>query len=105
MDPLTIAGLFIGFAAILFGQHLEGGHLSSLVNGPAILIVLGGTLGAVMLQSPLGTFLRAIRITVWMFIPPVRPVAEVIEKIVGWSQVARKEGLLGLENIVDGEDD
>ncbi len=105
MDPLSLLGLFVGFAAILFGQHLEGGHLSSLVNGPAILIVLGGTLGAAMVQSPVPIFLRAMRITAWVFMPPAQPVTEVIERIVGWSQVARKEGLLGLESLAEEETD
>ena len=105
MDPLSLLGLFVGFAAILFGQHLEGGNLSSLVNGPAILIVLGGTIGAVMVQSPVPIFLRAMRITAWVFIPPAQPVTEAIQRIVGWSQVARKEGLLGLESLAEEESD
>ena len=105
MDPLSVLGLIVGFGAILFGQHLEGGHMGALVNGPAILIVLGGTIGAVLVQSPLLTFLRAMRISVWVFVPPVQPAVQVIDKIIGWSQVARKEGLLGLEAVVDDEND
>ena len=105
MDPLSILGLFVGFAAILFGQHLEGGNLSSLVNGPAMLIVLGGTIGAILVQSPLATFMRAMRMVGWVFVPPLQSTQEAIERIVGWSQVARKEGLLGLESIADEEPD
>ena len=45
MDVLSVTGLIVAFGAILFGQHLEGGHIQSLLNGPAILIVFGGTLG------------------------------------------------------------
>lgn len=52
IDFLTILGLIIGISAILVGQQLEGGAISTLINGPAALIVIGGTLGAVMLQSP-----------------------------------------------------
>jgi chemotaxis protein MotA len=103
MDPLSLLGLFVGFAAILFGQHLEGGNLSSLLNGPAMLIVLGGTIGAIMVQSPLPIFMRAMRILSWVFVPPLQPVHEAIERIVGWSQIARKEGLLGLESLADDE--
>lgn len=60
IDFLTIFGLIIGVSAILVGQHLEGGVLSTLINGPAALIVIGGTLGAVMLQSPVAVFVREI---------------------------------------------
>jgi chemotaxis protein MotA len=105
MDRLTLSGLFVAFGAILFGQYLEGGAASSLLNGPAVLIVLGGTVGAVMIQSPTHIFARAMKITGWVLKPPVQPVNEVIEKIVAWSQLARKEGLLGLESVVEQETD
>lgn len=52
IDRISIAGLILGVGAILAGQVLEGGHLASLLQPTAFLIVIGGTLGAVMLQSP-----------------------------------------------------
>ena len=105
MDILSIIGLILGIAAIILGQYLEGGHISTLINGPAMLIVMGGTFGAVMLQSPFSTFMRAMRILFWTFITPRDNSDEVIDKIVNWSNIARKEGLLGLENIEESEDD
>lgn len=105
MDVLSLVGLTVGLGAILLGQHLEGGHIGSLLNGPAILIVLGGTLGAVMLQSPLDTFMRSMRMAAWVLFPPTVPAQQAIERIVGWSQVARKEGLLGLESMAEEEAD
>ena len=105
MDSLSIIGLVVGIGAILVGQQLEGGHISSLLNGPATLIVLGGSLGAVMLQSPVATFVRAMQLIPWIVRPPVHPLGETIDKIVSWSQVARREGLLGLENTSEGEPD
>jgi chemotaxis protein MotA len=105
LDILSFIGLTVGVAAILIGQYLEGGHLGQLVNGPAILIVLGGTLGAVMLQSPFSTFMRGMRMLFWTFSPPKLENEEVIERIVSWSNIARKEGLLGLENIEDSVTD
>lgn len=105
MDILSIIGIIVGITAILVGQYLEGGHISSLLNGPAILIVLGGTLGAVMLQSPFATFTRGIRMLWWAFIPPKIHNQAAIDKLVSWSNIARKEGLLGLENIEETEQD
>lgn len=101
IDLLSMLGLVIGITAILLGQHLEGGQLSTLINGPAALIVLGGTLGAVMVQTPFRIFLRATTMLSWVFFPPRLRNSETIEKIVSWSQRARREGLLGLENIDD----
>lgn len=105
MDVLSLLGLIIGISAILVGQYLEGGHISTLLNGPAILIVLGGTFGAVMLQSPLRTFLRGMRMLLWVFLPPRLQTEKAISKLVSWSNIARKEGLLGLENIEASESD
>ena len=105
MDALSILGLTIAFGAIILGQHLEGGQLLALVNGPAILIVGGGTVGAIMLQSPFPVFMKAVRISVWILRPPVPPMEDTLDELVRWGQVARKEGLLGLENIVEHADD
>lgn len=105
MDLLSLIGLVFGLAAVLMGQSLEGGHIDTLVNGPAAMIVLGGSIGAVMLQSPLALFLRALRMLAWVFRPPRLQVESAVEKIIGWSSIARKEGLLGLESLEDGEED
>lgn len=105
IDLLTILGLVIGLSAILLGQQLEGGEISTLVNGPAALIVIGGTLGAVMLQSPMMIFIRAIKMLWWTIITPHFDSEAAIRKIISWSNIARREGLLGLENLEDTEKD
>ncbi|MBX9848754.1 MAG: flagellar motor protein [Rhodocyclaceae bacterium] len=98
MDKISIAGLLISLLAILGGQVLEGGHLSSLLQPTAFLIVVGGTLGAVMLQSPFAVFRRGLSITRWVFFPPRGGSQAVVEQVTRWSGLARKEGLLALEN-------
>lgn len=105
MDILSIAGILLGFGAIIIGQQLEGGHLSTILNSVALLIVLGGTLGAVMLQTPLPTFVRALKMTRWVILPPRHSTAQSLAKILNWSQVARREGLLQLEAIAAKEKD
>ena len=97
MDLISILGLVVGMTAIVGGQLLEGGHIDSLVQPTAFLIVIGGTLGAVLLQSPLRTFLGGMRMLRWAFVPPAVDVHELIERIAQWSHIARKEGLLALE--------
>jgi chemotaxis protein MotA len=97
MDKISIAGLALGLLAILGGQVLEGGHIGSLVQPTALLIVLGGTLGAVMLQSPLAVFVAGMKMGVWVFVPPVVQPQKLISDLGRWSQIARKEGLLALE--------
>ena len=105
MDILSITGLILGLGAILIGQQLEGGHIETLINGPAALIVLGGTAGAALLQTPMPVFVYALRQFQWVFVPPTMVPDEAIEKIIEWSNIARREGLLGLEAASESEDD
>ena len=98
MDKISVAGLLLGLTAIVGGQLLEGGHLGSLVQPTAFMIVIGGTLGAVMLQSPFSVFRAGVGMATWVFVPPVPPFRQVIIQVVAWSNMARKEGLLALEN-------
>lgn len=105
MDVLSLIGVILAFVAILGGNYLEGGHASALLNGPAALIVIGGTLGAAFLQTPINVFKRSMSVLRWIFFPPRIDLLGGIERVVGWSTVARKEGLLGLEAVADAEPD
>ncbi|THF65736.1 flagellar motor protein [Pseudothauera nasutitermitis] len=97
MDGISLVGLALGMVAILVGQVLEGGHVSSLIQPTAALIVFGGTFGAVMLQSPLRVFVDGMKMSRWVFVPPRVNHATLITMVVSWSHTARKEGLLALE--------
>ncbi len=105
MDPLSLFGVIVAFAAILGGNWLEGGHISSLANGPALVIVLGGSVGAILLQTPVNVFMRAMRMLGQVFVPPKRALQPAIKRIVAWSSTARREGLLGLEKAAEREPD
>jgi len=105
MGILSILGILLGFMAILGGNFLEGGELSALINLPALVIVLGGTLGAIFLHFPPTIIFHSLKVLVLIFNPRDFLLNEQIEKVVRWSALARKEGLLGLESIVDREAD
>lgn len=102
MDKISIAGLAIGLLAIIGGQMLEGGHVGSLVQPTALLIVLGGTLGAVLLQSPFHIFKRGMAMAKWVWVPPVIEQKRLVDQVINWSQLSRREGLLALENYIPG---
>ncbi|MDP4982554.1 flagellar motor protein [Pseudoalteromonas tunicata] len=97
MDRLSFFGILIALLAIGIGYKIEGGLVASLINFPALLIVLGGTLGAVMLQSPSAQFFCGLKMFKWVFVPPKHRVDEGISKIKNWSQKARQDGYLSLE--------
>jgi chemotaxis protein MotA len=101
VDKISIFGLIIGIGAILGGQVLEGGRIASLIQPTAMVIVLGGTLGATMLQSPAAVFRRGVRMLAWVFFPPAVDCQRIIGQVVQWSQRSRREGLLALENYLN----
>lgn len=105
MDKISFAGLIIGIVAILGGQFLEGGSIGSLAQPTALLIVGGGTLGAVMLQNTFKVFVRGLKMAAWVWLPPRVNSRRVVDNIVKWAQISRREGLLSLENYANQQDD
>lgn len=105
MDFLSLIGIALAFIAIIGGNLLEGGRVSSLLQVTAFVIVGGGTAAAVLIQSPFATFLKALKMAWWVIVPPRIETTAAIEKIVNWSHIARKEGLLGLETLADNENE
>ena len=104
-DLLSIIGILISFVAILGGQQMEGGDFTSIINAISFFIVIGGTLGAVMLQTPWIIFIRALRITQWIFTPPLSDPEEILSNLISWNKIARKEGLIRLEFIALEQND
>ena len=102
MDKLTLLGLLIALVGIMTGQLLEGSDFGILFQGAAFLIVFGGTLGAVMVQSPQKVFFTALRMGRWAFVTPVMDDQALIKTLTDWSALARKEGMLALESRIPG---
>ncbi len=105
LDRLSIMGLALAIFAIVGGQYLEGGSISVLLNGSAAVIVIGGTLGAAILQTPSSIFKLSLKLLRWTFFTPKFEFQTTMQKLVDWSSDARREGLLGLEEIADSEPD
>ena len=105
MDILSLIGVAMGMVAILGGSILKGSGLAALWNPAAFVIVIVGTFAAVLLQVRLKVFMHAFVISRWIFITPMADGEKLVESVVGWSQIARKEGLLGLETIAEEEHD
>ena len=101
MDKLSVAGLLLGLSSVIVGQLLEGGAVYALWQGAAFFIVFGGTLGAVMLQSPLKVFVTGLKMARWVFITPPLPMQKWVYQITAWSSLARKDGMLALEAYTD----
>jgi chemotaxis protein MotA len=105
LDVISIVGILISMAAILGGQFLEGGHIGSLMQVTAFIIVMGGTFGACMLQFTLPVFLDGMRMLRWVVMTPVISLEDVIDQVISWGQAARRGGLLSLEPLMAEMDD
>lgn len=105
MDWGSLAGLVLALAAIAGGQWVEGGKLGALVQPAAMMIVLGGTLGAVLLQNGMGTLWRGLRLAGKAFAPQPPFYEALIASIQGWSKTARADGFLQLERYLTDQRD
>jgi chemotaxis protein MotA len=101
MDPGVIIGVLVAAGAILGGNIMEGGHTEALIGIPAFVIVIGGTVGAVIVQFPLPLIGAAIKASFKLFKKPPDQAANLVEECVNLAQLARKEGVLGLEKVAE----
>lgn len=105
LDFLSLAGVVLCMAAVIGGNLLEGGHTGSLIQLTAFVVVVGGTLGATLVQIPQKIFVHGMRRFKWVFLPPRLESEQMIKKITAWSRAVRKDGLLGLQNVAKREPD
>lgn len=97
MDITSVAGLVGAIGLILFGQWLEGGHVGSLKQGAAAVIVFGGTIGAVAVAFPLRDFVRGLKLAGKAFGDKKSDVGAIVQQLVDLAGVARRDGVLALE--------
>lgn len=97
MDFTSLLGLALGFGAIIGGNFIEGGHIASLAQFAALFIVLGGTMGAIILQTPWEVLKRSINTLPLVFVRPQYNTEALVKLLVNWSTLARQDGYLSLE--------
>lgn len=105
MDMVSIVGTLLGFIVLIVGTMLKGSSLDALWNPAAFLIVFFGTIAALLVQNHAKVLKRALRMLKLVYRPPQHHPHDLIHRIVGWSEISRRQGLLGLEPQLDGERD
>lgn len=105
MELATLIGLLLGWGVMFLANFLEGGHLSSLWQLTAFLIVVGGTIGATFISFPLKDVLNLPKIIALTFKPSPYDPAALIPQIATYADKARREGLLALESELSTLDD
>jgi chemotaxis protein MotA len=105
VDILSAIGFVLAVVAVLVGAVLKGAGIHALLSSAAFMIVVVGTIAAIFIQTPLPVFKHAMSRFSWVIKPPQMQAEALIAKIVEWSTIARKQGLLGLEPLIEREDD
>jgi chemotaxis protein MotA len=105
MDRLVLLLIFGAISSVVVGHVLEGGSLLSLWNAPALLIVFGGSLLALAVQTPMYLALRAIKLLSWLVAPPQSSLDQLLSKLAICGNAYRKEGVLGVDRIAQTEND
>ncbi|MGD0892773.1 MAG: flagellar motor protein [Terracidiphilus sp.] len=97
MDKGSIGGVLLAVAGIVAGLLIEGGNLGQILQPTAALIVFGGTMGAVLLQFPLGTVVAAFRSLAHVFAAPSRQNEQLIRQLIAFANKARRNGVVSLD--------
>ena len=105
LDLATVTGLLVALCCILGGLLLEGGRLSDLAQITALLIVLGGTCGAVMVTTPSHVLSAAVRRLPSVFWQPAFTADHAISQILGLAAKARRSGIISLDSEIEGLSD
>jgi chemotaxis protein MotA len=96
-DKSTLGGIAIAFAGLVFGLILDGGKVAQVIQPTAALIVIGGTVGAVMVQFPLRIVMQALVHLKDVFLNREYSSDELVKNLLRYAYKARKEGLLSLD--------
>jgi chemotaxis protein MotA len=101
MDIASVGGILLAIIGILGGLMIEGGSIAQVTQPTAMMIVLGGTLGAVMLQFPLPIFVQAMKQFARVFFARATAGEAVIQQVVVFAIKARRSGILALDDDLD----
>ncbi len=104
-DIATMAGLIVAFGGILGGFVLERGNPLELLQLTAGMIVLGGTIGAVMVTTPMHVLLSAAKKLTSVLFEHSHSPSDVIEEIIGYASKARRNSIVSLESDLDNVSD
>lgn len=105
MDIATVLGVVSAFGLVLAAIFMGGG-LSLFINVPSLLIVVGGTLGATMINYPLKDVLGVMSVVKNALLTQNTSVSTVIKMFMDFAHKTRKEGILALEDeLKDVRDD
>jgi len=104
MDLGTIFG-FLGTWTLIVWAILAGGSMTWFINGPGMILVVGGSVAIMFLAFPASIVRRVFKVTRNAFFFQSKSVEKLIEDMVHYAEIARRDGILSLENTTKDIDD
>lgn len=104
-DLSVLVGLVLGFGALGVGFIFEQGNLLALVGLSALIIILGGTFGALVISYNVVDVLGIFRLIRTAMLPTKGPSAQLLEVLCEFSEKARRDGILSLEDAIEDTED
>lgn len=105
MDIATIIGLIAGIGLVLGSIAIGGGGLGPFINIPSAMITIGGSVAALLISFPLADVLSVFAVVKKCFLQKLPKPVDVVARFKDMSAVARKDGLLALEERIAEIDD
>ena len=104
MEITTIIGIFFGLFCIVISIVL-GGDIADFFNIPSIFIVLGGVFASTVVAYPMKMLASLVKVIRNAFLPHEVDLNEDVEMIIRLANIARREGILALENLLQDQQD
>ena len=105
MKANTAIGIGVGFFGLLMGAMMEGTSVPAFFNISALLIILGGTGGVTLAGTSMGQFKKIPALYKIAMSPPVLDMRGRVALLVKFAEMARREGLLALDDELQSVDD
>jgi len=98
MKKSALGGIILALVGIATGLYFDGGHVAQMLQPTAALIVFGGTLGAVIVQFPFATVMRAAGALKEVFFGSVDPAEQLVDDLTRYTLRARRNGIVSLDS-------
>lgn len=97
MDIATVIGLVLG-ALVVVGAVLLGGTVAMFVDGVSVIVVMGGSIAALLIAFPMSNVMKMPKVMVNAIFTKPQNLTALIKELVSYAEVARRDGILSLEN-------
>src|SRR5689334_22683700 len=98
MEKGALIGVIVANGAMAYSIVVAGASFSAFYDLPSVIMVVVGGAAAVVIAYPLGVILNVPKVLMKVFMPKLQPVIPVITQLIEFAEIARRDGILALEN-------